>query len=416
MNLFVVRQPIFSRWKRVVGYELLFQAIESDQNSSVDREQACRWVIDAHLHLFGPMRLAAGKLAFVPLPRSFVLEDFVTTLPPNQTVLEISAEETDDELVSVCFKLKVSGYPIAVKDFLPWSPVRPLVAIANILKVDFSKVVGSERARAVTAYATPTRKLLAEKVDTKEEFTEAERLGYDYFQGSFFSQPETLSTKVLTSHQFTYFRIMQLLSDPNMDFDLLERVLKTDPSLSFKLLRYINSAAMGVRHWVSSLRQAFVLLGERLLRRWLLIAVTTMLLEDKPRELLVTALVRGHMCEQIAATAGLPSDPDPFLIGLLSVMDALLDRPLNEILDELPISVGLKDALAQSPTPLGLVYSLVLAYERMEWQTVKKLASMLKVPESDLGIFYMRAVKWADQLFARESLELLRYGKVIPQS
>jgi EAL and modified HD-GYP domain-containing signal transduction protein len=185
------------------------------------------------------------------------------------------------------------------------------VAIANILKVDFSKVTGSERARAVSVYATPTRKMLAEKVETAEEFAEAERFGYDYFQGNFLYQPETLSAKVLTSHQFTYLRVMQLLSDPNMDFDRVEQVIKTDPSLSFKLLRYVNSAAVGVRHRVSSLRQALVLLGERLLRRWLLIAVTTLLLENKPHELLVTALVRGHMCEQIAAVAKLASRPRP---------------------------------------------------------------------------------------------------------
>ncbi|MCX7642573.1 MAG: HDOD domain-containing protein [Armatimonadetes bacterium] len=407
MHLFVVRQPIFNRWKRVVGYEVLFHSIEKAEGLSVNHEQAGKWVIDAHLHLFRPMRLTCGKLAFIPAPRPLILQDLITTLPPSQTVLEVDAEENSDEVVSACFRLKVTGYPIAVRGFLPWSPVRPLVAIANILKVDFEKVTGAERARAVSVYATPNRKMLAEKIESAEEFAEAERMGYDYFQGSFFCQPETLSAKLLTSHQLTYFRIMQLLGDPNFDLSHIEQVLKTDPSLSFKLLRYINSAAIGVRHRISSLKQALVLLGECLLRRWLLIAVSTLLLEKKPYELLVTALVRGHMCEQIAAAAGLPPEPDPFLVGLFSVLDALLDQPMTEILEELPLNPELKDALLRAPTPLGWVYSLVLAYERADWQTVRSLANFLKVPETELAVHYERSVRWADHLFSRESITLL---------
>jgi EAL and modified HD-GYP domain-containing signal transduction protein len=405
MRLFVVRHPIFNRWKRVVGYEVLFHVLEG--KAPIDREQESRWVMDAHLHIFRPMRLTSGKIAFVPVPRSTVVQELVTVLPPSQTVLEVDADEGDDELVSTCFRLKVTGYPIAVKGFLPWAPVRPLVAIANILKVDFSKVTGSERGRAVSVYATPTRKMLAENITTSEEFNEAERLGYDYFQGDFFCKPETLSAKALKSHQFTYLRVMQLLSEPEFEFDRVEQVIKIDPSLSFKLLRYINSAAIGVRHRISSLRQALILLGERLLRRWLLIAVTTLLLEDKPPELIVLALTRGHMCEQIAATLGLPSDPDPFLVGLFSVLEALVDQPLTELLDELPLSNEIKDALLQMPTPLGKVYSLVRAYESADWTTVNSLSEKLNLPPNQLAVFYERSVRWADHLFSRESATLL---------
>lgn len=407
MNLLLVRQPIFNRWKRVVGYEVIFHAIDEKQSSSVDREQASRWVMDAHLHLFRPMRLTSGKIAFVPVPRSVVVNELVTVLPPSQTVLEVDAREGDDELVNICFRLKVTGYPIAIKEFLPWAPVRPLVAIANILKVDFGKVIGSERARAVSVYATPTRKLLAENLSNSEDFNEAERLGYDYFQGEFFCKPETISAKALTSHQFTYIRVMQILSDQNFEFDKIEQVIKTDPSLSFKLLRYINSAAIGVRHRISSLRQALVLLGERLLRRWLLIAVTTLLLENKSHEIIITALIRGHMCEQIAFALGLPSDPDPFLVGLFSVLDALVDQPLAELLEELPLSNEIKDALLQMPTPLGRVYSLVRAYEMADWETVGVFAEQLKLPQTQLTVFYERSVRWADHLFSKEGATLL---------
>jgi len=408
VRLLVVRQPIFNRAKRVVGYELLFHALEGrDLNSSsIDKDQASRWVVDAYLHLFRPPRLTGGKLAFVPAPLTMLMQDLVIVLPPSHSVLQVDANETGDDLIEVCFRFKVTGYPIAVKNFLPWAPVYPLVAIANILKVDLGVVTGTERQRAVTAFGTPTRKLLAERVETMEDFLEAERAGYDYFQGSFFCQPESLSSRVLPSHKFTYLRVLHLLSEPDWELGRVEQVLKTDPSLAFKLLRFVNSAAVGIRHRVSTLRHALVLLGERLLRRWLLVAVTTLLLEDKPCELLVTALVRGSLCEQIAQALRLPSDPDPFLCGLFSVLDALLDQPLTEIVEDLPLSTGLKDALLGLPTPLGRIYALVRAYERAEWETVKALAGQLSLPEQMLSTYYKRAVQWTDQLFAQEETGL----------
>ncbi len=408
MHLFVVRQPVFNRWKRVVGYELLFHAFEGAETSSEENNRTQR-VVDAYLHLFHPLRLTGGKTVFLPAPRSLLMRDLITVLPPSQSVLEVSAKE-NDELVSACFRFKVMGYSIAVTDFLPWAPVRSLVSIANILKVNFGVVTGSERVRAVAAYAMPTRKMLAEQVETAEDFAEAESAGYDYFQGTFFCQPDLLRAKPLTSHQLTYLRIMQLLADEDFEFERVEQVLRTDPSLSFKLLRYINSAAVGVRYRVSSIRQALVLLGERLLRRWLLIAVTTLLLTDKPTELLVTALVRGHMCEQIVNTLRLSLESDPFLVGLLSVLDALLEQPLPELLEELPVSQEIKDALLQLPTPLGQVYALVRAYEQADWQKVGAIAQTLHLPEASLASLYERAVRWADQVFSRESAILSPQG------
>ncbi len=402
MRLLIVRQPIFNRWKRVVAYELLLHSLEEPKEGTMPREAKENCVADAYLHLFHPARLAGGKTVFVPAPRSFLLKDLVIVLPPSQSVLVVSAKENSDELVSACFRFKVMGYPIAVAHFLPWQPVRSLVAIANILKVNFTIVTGAERARAVSAYATPTRKMLAERLETLYDFEEAERSGYDYFEGPFFCQPETLKAKPLSTHQFTYFRIMQLLTDADLEMEQVEKVLRTDPSLSFKLLRYINSAAVGVRHRVSSLRQALVLLGDRIVRRWLLIAITTMLLTDKPQELIVTALVRGQMCEQIANALRLSLESDPFLVGLFSVLDALLDRPLPEILEELPLSQELREALLQAPTPMGRIYALVKAYEQADWLTVQNLAQTLQLQLPLIANFYERAIRWADQVFACE--------------
>jgi c-di-GMP-related signal transduction protein len=195
-------------------------------------------------------------------------------------------------------------------------------------------------------------------------------------------------------------RLIQELNQPELDFSAVEAILKSDLSLSLKLLRYINSAAIGLRYPVTSLRQAMVLLGEQNFRRWALLALTTSLLEDKPQELILTGVIRGRFCELICQKVGWRIlGVDPFLIGFLSVLDALLDQPLPQLLDELPIAPEIKDALSGRPTLLGFVYNLVIAYERADWEKVNELIGKVGLPEGEVPLLYAEAVAWADMLF-----------------
>lgn len=243
-------------------------------------------------------------------------------------------------------------------------------------------------------------RLLAEKVETNRDFLEALQAGYSYFQGFFFCKPEIIFGREVPLYRLTYLKLMQQLSREELDFNQLEGILKGDASLSFKLLRYINSAAIGLLYPVTSLRQAMVILGEQSLRKWAILTLTISMLEDKPQELLVTGAVRGRFCELICQRLGLQAIGfDPFLIGLFSILDVLLDRPLAEILDELPIAPEIKDALLGRPTLIGSVHKLVIAYERADWEEVSDLAKRVNLPEEELPTLYTKAVSWADQFF-----------------
>jgi c-di-GMP-related signal transduction protein len=285
-------------------------------------------------------------------------------------------------------------------DFVLRPGYEPLISVADIVKVDFLQVKGEERKKVSQSLARSKVRLLAEKVETMDDFREAVQLGYTYFQGFFFSKPEIVSGREVPSHKLAHLRLIQELNQPELEFSAVEAILKSDLSLSLKLLRYINSAAIGLRYPVTSLRQAMVLLGEQNFRRWALLTLATSLLEDKPQELILTGVIRGRFCELICQKVGWRIlGVDPFLVGFLSVLDALLDQPLPQLLDELPIAPEIKDALSGRQTFLGFVHNLVIAYERADWERVSELIGKVGLTENELPLLYAEAVAWADTLF-----------------
>ncbi|MFN3420873.1 MAG: EAL and HDOD domain-containing protein [Armatimonadota bacterium] len=401
MQVFVARQPIFDRLRRVIAYELLFRTSLENKFTGADGDTASKSVVSSGLYIFGFSSLTGGKPAFINFTKPLLTGGLVHGLSPKQVVIELlETVEPDEEVLSVCRDLKSKGYIIALDDFFLRPGYEPLIELADIVKIDFLQVKGKERKLMVQSLAGKKVRLLAEKVETNRDFLEALQAGYSYFQGFFFCKPEIVFGREVPLYRLTYLRLMQQLSREELDFNQLEGILKGDASLSFKLLRYINSAAIGLRYPVTSLRQAMVVLGEQNLRRWAILTLVVSMLEDKPQELLVTGAVRGRFCELICQRLSLQAiGVDPFLVGLFSILDVLLDRPLTEILDELPIAHEIKDALLGRPTLLGLVHKLVIAYERADWDGVSDLAERIKLPEEELPTLYAEAVSWADQFF-----------------
>lgn len=401
MQVFIARQPIFDRLRRVIAYELLFRAGWENKFTAPDGDSASRSVIGSGVHIFGFSSLTGGKPAFINFTKSLLVSGLIYVLSPKQVVIELlESIEPDEEVLRICRELKSKGYIIVLDDFLFRSGYEPLVELADIVKVDFLKVRGEERKLIVQSLAGKKVRFLAEKVETHQDFAEAMQAGYSYFQGFFFCKPEIISGREVPVYKLTYLRLIQELSHSQVDFNRLEGVLKSDASLSFKLLRYINSAAIGLRYPVTSLRQAMVLLGEQNLKRWAVLTLAVSMLEDKPQELVVTGAVRGKFCELICQRLSWQAvGVDPFLVGLFSILDVLLDRPLPEILEDLPIATEIKDALMGRPILLGLVYKLVIAYERANWEEIGKLASEINLPEEEIPALYAEAVSWADQFF-----------------
>jgi EAL and modified HD-GYP domain-containing signal transduction protein len=241
--------------------------------------------------------------------------------------------------------------------------------------------------------------LLAEKVETPADFQQAMRLGYSYFQDYFFCKPEIVSGKEMPAAKRNYLRFLQEVNQPQLNFDRLEDLIKHEVSLSARLLRYLNSAAMGLRHKLTSIKQAMAMLGEGPLRKWASLVAISALGEDKVPELLVTCLARARFCELLAAPSGMAGrELDMFLMGLFSAMDAVMDQPLDTMISQIPVPEDVSAALLGANTLLGQVCRLVLSFERGNLALTEMTARRLNIPVDQVSSLYCQAVAWADQI------------------
>ena len=264
---YVARQPILGLDEKVYGYELLFRDGVEDYFRNPDSEAASRGTLDTSL-LMGVDVLCDGRRAFINCTRDVLLKDYVTLLSPQQAAVEIlETVPVDDLVVAACQRLKDAGYVIALDDFSVSDPREPLTGMADIIKVDLRATSVEECAAMVKKYTPKRCKMLAEKVETQEEFAVAKKAGFFYFQGYFFRRPELLQAREIPANRVNYLRLLQALSRPELEPRELEDAIKGEASLCYRLLRYLNSAAFGFRTEIKSIRHALAILGEREVRR-----------------------------------------------------------------------------------------------------------------------------------------------------
>lgn len=406
MQAFIARQPIFDRGLRVYGYELLFRSSLENVFSHPDVDHASSKTIADSFFLLGIETITQGKKAFVNFTRDVLLRDYVSLLPKELTVVELlETVEPDAEVIAACRKLKAAGYLLALDDFVYEERYAPLMALVDIIKVDVLATNPEEQQSLIDQLACPGLSFLAEKVETREVFQQAMEMGYAYFQGYFFSRPEIMTGRDVPGFKLYYLRILQEIHQPELNFKQLEEIIKRDMSLSYKLLRYINSAYFGRRNQVTSIKQALALLGEKEVKKWASLVVLVSMAEDKPEELVTQALVRAKLCESLAASAGLGHRvEDLFIMGMFSLIDAILDRELAEVLEELPIASDIKVALLDGDNSLHKVYQYVLAYENADWKKLSAQASSLGTDESLLPQLHFDAIQWVNESFRSGAL------------
>ena len=404
MASFVARQPILNRNREVDGYELLFRSSAANAFDGTDGSRATSQVIANGLFAVGLETILSDKRAFINFPRELLIADFATVLSPESTVIEIlETVEPDPALIEACWKLKAQGYVLALDDFVCHERFEPLTQIADIIKVDFRSTPAAQQEILAKQYARRGIKMLAEKVETPEEFEHACRAGYVYFQGYFFAKPGVLTGREVPGYKLHYLQVLELIHQPSLDFGKLENLIKQDVSLAYKLLRYINAARFGYRQKIESIKHALVLLGEAEIRRWASLALLSGMCDDKPRELLLSAIIRGRFCELVGQTAGLGQrKSDLFLIGMFSLLDAIMDLPLEEVLSSISVQDDVRRVLLHT-TPavkrLGEVYDAVRAYEVADWQRLSAVAGELRMEEDCLPDLYLQAVQWSDEIF-----------------
>jgi c-di-GMP-related signal transduction protein len=394
---FVARQPILTTDEKVFGYELLFRDGIENFFRSPDSDAASRSTLNTSM-LLGLDVLCDGRRAFVNCTRDILLKDYVTLLPAGQTVVEILETVSADELVvAACRRLKEAGYMIALDDFVLNDPREALTDLADIIKVDLRASSTEDAAAMVKRYGPWRCRLLAEKVETREEFIASKKAGFLYFQGYFFRRPEILTAHEIPANQLNYLRMLTAVSQPELDVRAIENLVKGEASLCYRLLRYLNSAAFGFASEIHSVRHALSILGEKEVRRWIRLVASLGAGQDKASDLVLAALVRARFCELLSPKIQ-HGDSDLFLMGMLSLMDTILEIPMRQVLDNVSIDQESKAVLLGVTGRLWPFYQLMLAQESGEWTAVKKLTSQLQLSENDASEAYWQAMQWARQV------------------
>jgi EAL and modified HD-GYP domain-containing signal transduction protein len=398
IDIYVARQPIFQRDGGVTAYELLYRRNGRDNFASgmSPDSMASDVIIHAFLNI-GIERITDGQRAFLNFTRDMLLSGVHQLFTPTQVVIELlETVEPDADVMRACEALVSAGYMLALDDFEYNPKFDRLLGLAHIVKVDVLGKTDEELESIAHRLAPHNVRLLAERVETREMQARCAALGFELFQGYFFSKPEILSKRDLTTDELSIVRLLNLLRDPDATDTRVEDAFRADLALSFKLLRTVNSAATGGRG-IESIQHAVRLVGRRELHKWLALLLLSSVTAKggTDRELARMAVVRARLCELLAgarATAG-----SHFIVGLFSLLDVILRMPMADMLERVDLAEEVRAALLTRDGPLSRPLLLVEAYERAEWQAVERLSTMLELLPASVQGRYVEAVAWANQ-------------------
>ncbi|WP_336990427.1 EAL and HDOD domain-containing protein [Bacillus infantis] len=412
MEVFVARQPIFNTKEEVFAYELLYRSSQVNEFPLINGDQATADVIINSFLNIGIDRLSEGKPCFINFTENLLKLRLPTYFRPREIVVEIlETVEPSSHLIDICRELKSLGYQIALDDYAlkennPFS--KQLLEYADIIKVDFLASSAGMRERIEREAKKLKLKMVAEKVETRAEFEDARRRGYDYFQGYFFEKPEIVSTYDVPTYFHSYYEMIHNLSTADPSIDLISNLIERDLSLSYKLLRLINSPAFRPKHKINSIRQATVLLGLNEIQKWIyVLAVRESTLEKKAvqKETIRICLIRAKMAESVAVLRKKGAlNAQYFLTGMFSMMDSILGASMEDILTDLPLQDEIGDALRGIENPLKDVLDLAVAVEKADWELISEKSRCLDIEENALFRIYADSIAWTNSLLSEESL------------
>ena len=399
---FIGRQAILDQQQKVYAYEILFRSgLKNAFDPTLDGNVATQSVMVGTMLEFGLKKLVSDKKAFINFTEQNLLNRAPKLLPPENVVVEILENvQPTPKIVEAVRELKAEGYKIALDDFVLLPGYEPLIEMADIIKVDFRITTDPEERQKLREILPSHVRLLAEKIETEEEFHQAMAFGYVLFQGYFFCKPAILHQKKLTSNALSRMRLLKEINRQNVDFASMTNVISSDTNLVHKLLTYINSAGIGLVNHVSNLKQATVLLGASGVKRWVTLISLQTFSEDKPPELFTLSLLRAKFCELIAGELkrpGLTQDAG-FLIGMFSLLDVLLMLPMEEVLKEVALADDLNAALLGEDNDLRRILDLVIAYEKGDWDKVIACCEREHIPVDHLKPKYDAVLEWYNAL------------------
>ncbi len=402
MEVFLARQPIFNRAKQLFGYELLFRDGLSNAFPQIDGDTATGKVLSNSFFCMGMDRISGGKKTFINFTEDLLVRKIPLLFPKENLVIEIlETVRPTDALIQACWGMSTAGYQLALDDFIFDPGLEPLIAMAKIIKIDIRLTPGDQAKAALDRLCGYPVKFLAEKVETYAEYEKYLDMGFDYFQGYFFSKPQVLKARDISPARMSVLQIMAEVSRDDMKIAAVETLISRDVSVSLKLLRYINSPYYSRGQEISSIRQAILRLGEAGIRRFIPIVLLTAFADSKPHELIRASVIRARFCELLCEnTATRLKGPELFTLGLFSLIDAIMDEPMADVMKKLPFTNIIRDALLSGNGEMAEYLNLGRAYETGDWAGVARSADIIGMDRDRIPALYWDAVVWADAMSA----------------
>jgi c-di-GMP phosphodiesterase len=397
---FVARQPILEEVRQIFGYELLYRAAQADTVATItSTDEASARVFTDTLLTMGFDTLTDGRKGFMNVSRTLLLSEAASLTPPAQSVLELlETIEADPEVIDACRTLKTLGYTLALDDFVPAAGADRLLPYVKLVKVDVLSTAAETRAAIARRLLPRGIRMLAEKVETLEMFDAARADGYTLFQGYFFCKPKTLSSVALPASRLAHLHVLAEINRPELTVMALEEIVKHEPSLTYRLLRCVNSASTGLHQEIHSIRQAIVLLGVDRIRKWASVWALAGLNGRGCSEVVTLAVLRARCCELLGDRIGEGSGAEFFLLGLCSLLDTMLGRTLSSVVDGLPLSEETRSALLGQDNASRRVLDAVIMHERGAWAQAEAAAERAGISAADVAAAHADAIRWGRQL------------------
>lgn len=398
MSVFVARQAILNRNQSVVAYELLFRDSPKNCFPGVSDEQATAKLIMQNQLNLGIRHVTSGKKALINFGPESLKQDLCQFLPCKDVVIELlETIEPTDENYQLCRTLFHNNYKLALDDFVYSAQWDRFLKLVHLVKFDINLTPLNEIAPIVNKLKQYKKlKLLAEKVETQEQYELASKMGFDYFQGYYFARPTMLKQKDIHYNYGLVIAIYTEVMKRESDIKVITGLFELDAALAFKLLRLLNSGVFPIQSQISSLKQALIYLGQARLKKFVSLIVTAHTAREKPYELMQMCVVRARFCELIATRVAKHAQSEAFLMGLFSLIDAILDQPMALLIDKLPFPDEIKSALLGEKNTLYYILQTVKAYETGSWWALEQAVVLINLDSAFLPKLYKQSVKWAD--------------------
>ncbi len=398
METIIARQPIFDLKRRLFAYELLYRGADNFSLANIGGDRATGSLLTSSFLTEGLERISDNKPCFVNFTEELLITDVAQNFPNGNIIVEILEDvHPTEQVIAVCKKLKESGYVLALDDFIYREDMLPLVELVDFIKLDFHSLSIEQICRTLEILSSYSVDFVAEKVETYDQFNEAKTLGFSYFQGYFFAKPELMRIKEMTTSKLTLLSLLFEINKKTISAEKLTEIISAEAFLSYKLLRFLNSAYFYLIKEIKSIGHAVAYLGENEIRRFVTLAIISEIASSKPAELVRLAAVRARFCEQLSMASPLETDSNElFMLGLFSLLDAMLDCSMADAVGRIPLSNNVKLALHYQQGRISKFLEIAIAYERGQSQKCFDLLQEISVAKDQLYSIYLSSLRYAD--------------------